>query len=372
MKKINILHLITRLPIGGAERMLLGVLHNLDSNQFNSVVCCIQDRGELADEVESIGVPVISLGLMKKGRYDRSIVPILRNIMNEHHINVIHTHLYHANLYGRIAANKESIPTIASVHNTYAKRKWHRHLINWFLAKRTFRITAGSAAVKDDLLKVDHIKNNKVAILPNAIDLQRVQSNLSNKEAKYALGIESTDILIGTVGRVEEQKGHKYLLEAISHLKNNKDIQNIKLLIVGDGRLLPSLKLMAKNLDINDISLFPGNISNLGDIYRAIDIFVMPSLWEGLSLSMLEAMAAKLPIIATDVGGVRDVLGDNKYGKIVNPSNHIEISSAIKSLIQNYELSNKMAILGEKKVRSEYSVKAMTKQLETLYIDALN
>jgi glycosyltransferase involved in cell wall biosynthesis len=87
---------------------------------------------------------------------------------------------------------------------------------------------------------------------------------------------------------------------------------------------------------------------------------------------MLEAMAAKLPIIATDVGGVRDVLGDNKYGKIVNPSNHIEISSAIKSLIQNYELSNKMAILGEKKVRSEYSVKAMTKQLETLYIDALN
>ena len=134
---------------------------------------------------------------------------------------------------------------------------------------------------------------------------------------------------------------------------------------------MPSLKLLAKELGIYDLCIFTGNISELGDIYRAIDIFVMPSLWEGLSLSMLEAMAANIPMISTDVGGARDVLGDSKWGIIVNHGDPVEISTAIKKLIQNPNLRNKMAISGAKRVRSKYSIKIMTKRLETIYIDAI-
>lgn len=372
MKKIRLLHLITRLPIGGAERMLLGVLRNLDAQRFESVVCCIQDRGELADEAEAMGVPVLSLGLMNRGGYDRQVVPELRRIMREQRIDLVHTHLYHANLYGRLAARREGIPAVASVHNTYKRRKWYRHWINRYLARHTVAVTAGSADVERDLLEVDRLPKDKVVRLPNCIDLARVDTALTAAEAKQRLGFAGADRVIGTVGRVEEQKGQVFLLEAFARLRQLPGGDgNLKLLVVGDGRLLPQLREAADRLGIADACRFPGNIVQLADVYRAIDIFVMPSLWEGLSLAMLEAMAAGLPMIATDVGGARDVLGDSQWGVLVPPRDADAIAAAVASLLANRPACAEMAAAGAERVRKHYSVTALTEQLSGIYRSAL-
>jgi len=371
MRKIQLLHLITRLPVGGAERLILGILHNLDSEQIESIVCCIQDRGELAAEVESMGIPLISLGLMQHGGHDRQVVPALRHIIQEHRINLVHTHLYHANLYGRLAAHREGIPAIASVHNTYKRKKWHRHLINRYLSRYTFMVTAGSTDVAKDLLEIDHLPKQKVALLPNSIDLSRVTTTLTTAEAKQRMGFASSDQVIGTVGRIEEQKGHVFLLKAFALLKQRPGKENLRLLIVGDGRLLPQLKETAEHLGIMGSCQFPGNILHLGDIYRAIDIFTMPSLWEGLSLAMLEAMAAGLPVVATDVGGARDVLGDNQRGILVPPKDHKLLAKAIRSLLDNPTLSDEMAAAGAEQIQQHYSITALTSQLYKLYRAAL-
>jgi L-malate glycosyltransferase len=372
MKKIRLLHLITRLPIGGAERMLLGVLHNLDTERFDSIVCCIQDRGELAEEVESLGIPVHALGLMERGGFDRRVVPALRHLIREHKVELVHTHLYHANLYGRLAAHKEGISAIASVHNTYQKRKWYRHLINRYLARYTFRVTAGSVDVERDLLEIDGIPKEKVVCLPNCIDLTRVETTLTPIEAKQRLGFSATDRVIGTVGRVEEQKGHIFLLEAFARLRQLPGINdNLRLLIVGDGRLMPTLHETATRLGIADACYFPGNIALLADIYRAIDIFIMPSLWEGLSLAMLEAMAAGLPVVATDVGGALDVLGDNRWGLLIPPKDAEAIATTVAGLLADPLASNKMAIAGMQRVREHYSVVGLADQISGIYLSAL-
>jgi len=371
MPKIRILHVITRLPIGGAERLLIGILQNLDKSIFKSTVCCIQDRGELADEVESLGHPVISLNMMRKGGYDFRVVSSLRRIIIENRIDIIHTHLYHANLYGRLAARKEKITTISSVHNTYKKGKWHRHLINRWLAKKTFAVTAGSEDVKKDLIELDRIPENKVILLPNSIDLSRVETQLNHCQAKRLLGFTDDDIVIGTVGRAEKQKGHFILLEAFSKLLKRPDGKQLKLLLVGDGRLLSQLKETAKSLGISEKVNFAGNVTKLADIYRAVDIFTMPSLWEGLSLAMLEAMAAELPVVATDVGGARDVLGNDQWGLLVPPNETDALASAIAKLLDSPDLNAAIASAGKQRVHDNYSVATLTNQLSHLYRTAL-
>jgi glycosyltransferase involved in cell wall biosynthesis len=369
--KIRILHVITRLPIGGAERLLIGILQNLDKSIFKSTVCCIQDRGELADEVESLGHPVISLNMMRKGGYDFRVVSALRRIIIENRIDIIHTHLYHANLYGRLAARKEKITTISSVHNTYKKGKWHRHLINRWLAKKTFAVTAGSEDVKKDLIELDRIPEKKVILLPNGIDLSRVETQLNHCQAKRLLGFTEDDIVIGTVGRAEKQKGHFILLEAFSKLLKRPDGKQLKLLLVGDGRLLSQLKETAKSLGISEKVNFAGNVTKLADIYRAVDIFTMPSLWEGLSLAMLEAMAAELPVVATDVGGARDVLGNDQWGLLVPPNEPDALASAIAKLLDSPALNAAIASAGKQRVHDNYSVATLTNQLSHLYRTAL-
>jgi len=370
MRPICLLHVITRLPIGGAEQLLLGIIKHLDPKKFTSVVCCIQDRGELADEFESNGVTVINLDLMAKGRFDRSVVPSIRKLIIKYQIDVIHTHLYHANLYGRLAARHEKKPVIASVHNTYAHQKWHRHLINRYLGRYTFCVTAGSADVKNDLIKIDHLPQEKILLLPNAIDLNRVSTSLPSHHAKHHLGFNHDDFVIGTVGRIEKQKGHEFLIQAISHIRNKHNIPKIKLLIIGDGDLLPALHQKCNMLGISDICKLPGSMPQLANIYRAIDVFVMPSLWEGLSLAMLEAMAAELPIIATNVGGVNDVIKHEEHGLIVKPGDYFEISSAIQRLYFSPTLRKQLSLSGAQRVRENYSITSMASILSTLYVKA--
>lgn len=373
MTRRRILHLITRLPIGGAERMLLGVLRNLDTTRFESTVCCIQDRGELAEEVESLGIQVHALGLMARGGFDRRVVPALRRLMRELEVELVHSHLYHANLYGRLAAWREGIPVIASVHNTYSRRKWHRHLINHLLARMSFRITAGSADVERDILVHDRVAPEKLVRLPNCIDLDRVSTSLSPAVAKQRLGFGAADLVIGTVGRMEEQKGHAFLLDAFARLRHMPDVpsSSLRLLIVGDGRLKSATEQQAARLDIADACRFPGSIKDLADIYRAIDIFVMPSMWEGLSLAMLEAMAAGLPMIATDVGGARDVLGEGLRGMLAPAGDAEALAMAMRDLLIDTGRRVATADSGCRHVRENYSVAALSRQLAELYAAAL-
>ena len=368
--KTRILHLITRLPVGGAERLLVSTLANLDSTRFESIVCCIQDRGELADEVEALSIPVVALGLMRTKRFDLKIVPALLDLIKKYRIDIVHSHLYHANLYGRLAAKRAQVPSIISIHNTYVLRKWYRHLINRLLSRSTARIVAVSEDIRRDVVRFDKVPEEKIVTLPNGIDLDRVRTELTRDEARARLGYDHASFLIGVVGRLEQQKGHIHLIRSFASLVRHEDTgtqKNLRLLIVGDGRLRKDLEVAVISLGISERVSFLGTRSDMAEILRALDLFVMPSLWEGLSLAMLEGMAAGLPVIISDVGGAAEVLGDNAFGIRVPPSNEAALTQAILRLAEDKERRELLGAKARERVEVGYSAATMVRKLEEIY-----
>jgi glycosyltransferase involved in cell wall biosynthesis len=369
VSKHRILHLFVTLPVGGAENLLLSILRKLDPQRFSSLVCCIGERGALGNQVMATGFPLTELHLLSKGGMDRRVVPALVDLIRRERIDLVHSHLYHANFYGRLAAGKAGVPAVASIHNTYTKHKWHRQLANWYLARSTASIIAGSEEIKQDVVRYDHVPEALVEVIPNSVDLARSHSALSREQARERLGVPEGAIVLGTVGRLEEQKGHRYLIEALSQLRQRG--MDAYLLLVGGGREELALRELSASLKLEQRVMFLGTRSDLGDLFRAMDMFVMPSLWEGLSLAMLSAMAAGLPVVATAVGGVQQVLANDEYGFSVLPGDAAALASRIEACFANPEEMVRMGEKGQRRVCENYSDEAMVRRLEAVYARVL-
>jgi L-malate glycosyltransferase len=368
--KRRILHLITQLPTGGAERLLASVVKMLDPDRFESIVCCIQARGNVAEEIEKSGVRVLCLNKMQKKGIDWQVVAELVKLIGAERIDLMHSHLYHANFYGRIAAWRAGIPAIASIHNTYVQRKWRRQMINRFLGWKSAAVIAVSEDIRRDVLRYDHVATEKIFVLPNGIDLDRVDTDITPEQAKTRIGISSDAIVIGCIGRLEEQKGHIHLLRAFSRLVSDRGMEqkiNLRLVLVGDGRLHQQLEKAANQLGIANRVLMLGDRQDVAELLRAFDVFVMPSLWEGLSLAMLEAMAARLPVLISDVGGAAEVLGENEFGIRLPPGDENALTDSIRRLIGDPSLRRNLTEAARKRVEEHYSAAAMTKKLGVLY-----
>ena len=368
MKNITVLHVFVTLPVGGAEQLLASMVSNFDSN-IKSIICCICDKGEIGEKLEQDGHKIIVLNKLHKNGWDSSVVDDLCYIIRKYNVDLIHGQLYHSNLYSRFAAKRENIPAIISIHNTYNKqKKIHRRLINRYLLKYTSAIIVGSDDIKKDVIKYDRAPDKLIHTIPNSINLSSIQTNFSRESARKNLGLSNDDLVLGTIGRLEEQKGHAFLINALAILQQKN--YNLKLLIVGDGRLRNELESQVAELSLESQVIFLGTRTDLGDIFPAINIFVMPSLWEGLSLAMLTAMAAGLPVIATDVGGVRDVLEGNSCGLVVSPRDAEGLSNAIIELIKDQELLSRYADKGKEVVHNNYSDQSMVERIHKLYIQA--
>jgi glycosyltransferase involved in cell wall biosynthesis len=360
----RVLHLITRLPVGGAERLLVDVARNLPKSRYESIVCCIQDRGPLADEVEAAGLRVIELRRMQTKRFDWGAIGALTTLLRKERIALVHAHLYHANLYGRLAALRARVPAIATVHNTYTRTKWHRRLLNRWLAAAGARVIAVSDDIRRDVARYDGVPEERITMLQNGIDLSRARSTLSRQEARRRLGLADDGFVLGCLARLEEQKGHRYLLEALP--------AGVRLVIAGDGRLRGALEAQAEQLGLADRVSFLGTRRDVADILAALDAYVMPSLWEGLSLALLEAMAARLPVIASDVGGVSQVAADGAWCLRVPPADVPALAAAIGRLAA--ESPERRAALGNQarqRVEEAFSLEAMLSRLTRVYDEVL-
>lgn len=324
----------------------------------------------IGGQIMEMGIPLVELRFLNKGGMDRRVVPALVDLIRRERIDLVHSHLYHANLYGRLAARKAGVPAVASVHNTYTRHKLHRQLVNWYLGRHTAAIIAGSEEIKRDVVRYDHVPESLVEIIPNSVDLTRSHSTLSREQARERLGVPENAIVLGTVGRLEEQKGHRYLIEALALLR--KRGMDAILLLVGEGREGPALTALTASLGVEQQVMFLGTRSDLGDLFRAMDLFVMPSLWEGLSLAMLSAMAAGLPVVATSVGGVQQVLGSDEYGFSVPPGDAAVLASRIEGCFANPEEMVRMGKKGQRRVRENYSDEAMVSKLQTVYDGVLD
>jgi glycosyltransferase involved in cell wall biosynthesis len=368
-RPVRVLYVIVDLPVGGAEEHLLSLVRNLDRDRFESTVCCIGESGQIGKEMEAAGVRVVELGKLRKGGYDGKIVVLLQEMLRSERISLLHAHLYHANMYGRLAAIREGVPAVCSIHNTYSRPKRHRRLINWWLARRTPVIIAGSEAIKADILRYDGVSPGIVRVIPYGVAVEMFDIPLSRDQARKMLGLPANRFYVGTVGRLEEQKGQSYLVDAMARLR--REGMEASLLLIGSGREEENLRAQVSREGMTDDVLFLGTRRDLPDLYRAMDVFALPSLWEGLPLALLSAMASGLPVVVTPVGGVPEVVRDGENGFLVPPGDSRALAAALRRVREDEEIASICGRSAAETVRTEYSHRRNAERIMEVYEEVL-
>jgi len=365
---MNILYVIWSLKTGGAERCVVNLAKGLDKTKYNPIVCCLNAKGELAQELEKEGILVIALN--KRGKFDFSVVRKLVEIMQVNHIQVAHTHLWGANFWGRLAAKKAGVPVvIAHEHGIEQWRGRFHSYLDKVLYKNTDRVVFVSEASRNLFLSMVKVGPEKCRVVYNGVDVARSQVTGHRSQVRKSLGLKDDDFIITSIGRLVKEKGHEYSLGALKLVLEKRP--NTKALIVGDGQRMEELRSLKEKLGLNGSVNFLGKRDDIQDILSATDIFVLASTKEAMPLSILEAMASAKTVIATDVGGNRELVVNEKTGLLVPAKNSRALAEAILRVMDNLELAEQMAANGQKQVRESFSTDRWIKNIESLYREVL-
>ncbi len=361
-EKIRILHLVPKFSRGSDT--VNDYVSRIDRERFESVLCYL---GQEPEEGFTPGIyPVRFLGFRPEELKGFTLrIPLqLRSLLEEEKIDLVHCNRHKSVLYAVLAvtlSRRRGIPIVASVRSMRRSRTFSRRVTNRFLFPRVARILALSEGVRQDVLAANRWLNpEKVRVIYNGIDLKRfpLRSPAHEKE-KWPV--------IGHVGRLVYTKGQSYLLQAFARLVGEYPGACLK--IAGDGPLREELQQEAARLGIGEKVRFLGFRSDISGFLRGIDLFVFPSLFEGLGLSMLEALATGVPVVASGVGGIPEVLQGMEAGRLVPPADVDALVSAMKEFLLSgrdslFDLGKK----ARKQVEEKFSLAGVARNFEQVYL----
>lgn len=361
---IRVLFIIWSLERGGAERFLAGLLEHIDRTRFDPVLCCLNWKGEWAEPLEKKGIKVIALN--KKDGIDLKAFRALVRIIREGRFQVVNTHLWLADVMGRMAAILCGVPVIiTTAQNVDIWKKWHHRLVDRVLSNKTTKMIAVSRAVKEYYHRQVGVPEDKIEVIPNAIDTA-VYENPGDVSYLYKeFDLKPEDFVLVCVGRLNFQKGHKYLLKSLKGIYN--EFPDTKVLIVGEGEERDNLKRMAEDYGIMPSLRFTGQRKDIPQVLALSRALILPSIFEGLPLCVLEAMASARPVIATDVGGTKELAVDGQTAFIVEPKKPELLSEAIRRLRALHDQGRQMGINGREIVMRNFSIHSITRKTSDLF-----
>jgi len=362
-KRISVCHLLPALPAHGAEQLLLDIVRKMDRERFSLSVCLISERGPLVGEFEALGIPVTFIP--KKGRKDLSVVFRLASFWREKKFDIVHTHLFTADLWGRLAGLLSRVPIVSTSHTTSDPNigrlgRW----LDRILDRRNTAVICVSDAVRKYRIEEAGFDPKKLHLVENGIDLDRFEASVPREKVLGRLGVDPKRRWIAIVGRLVPLKGHRYLIEALSLLAGK--FPEAGILVVGEGECEADLKSRAALLGLEDRVVFLGLRRDVPEILRAADILAMPSSREGLPIVLLEAMAAGLPVVVTRVGGIPEVVEEGKTGFFVTQE-PASIASALGRLLENPDLAGALGKNGRTLAEERYDIRKVARRYENLY-----
>ncbi len=364
MPKKKILHLITGLEIGGAEMMLLKTLPRMQGD-FDNRVCCIMGHGPIGEKLETSGVPVYYLHL--KNIFDVGAIFRFKAVIHDFQPNILITYLIHADLFGRVFGRVFGVQkVICSVRVKLIQWKYIPLLIlDGLTSALVTHYHFNSQAVADMYLKYFFLSKEKVTVIPNGLEIEKYQIPVDRIAKCKELGIPDNIPLIGCVGRLEKQKGQKYLLEAFALLLEDTPAF---LIFVGDGSDREQLEVLSTKLGIESSVKFLGRRNDIPEILKIMDIFVLPSLYEGMSNALMEAMATGLPIIATDIPENRELIENEVNGILIPIKNSQAIKIALKNILHDEKLKELLNNKAQRSASEKFSLNAIIDRLRVFYI----
>ncbi len=362
-KRISVCHLLPALPAHGAEQLLLDIVRHTDRERVRLSVCLISDLGTLVPEFEALGIPVAFLP--KKGRTDLSIVFRLARFFRRNRFDVVHTHLFTADLWGRMAGLLSPVFIVSTSHTTRDPNIGRLgRLLDKVLDRRNDAVICVSEAVRRYRVEEAGFDPKKLHLIENGIDLDRFQKTAPREEMERRLGLPPGRRWAVIVGRLVPLKGHRFLIEALSLLA--KDFPDLGLLIAGAGEEEAALRAETEALGLSDRVVFLGLRRDIPDLLGLSELLVLPSSREGLPIVLLEALAASLPVVVTPVGGIPEVVEDGKTGFFVTQE-PASIASALRRILESPESSRAMGANARRLIEERYDIRSVARRYENLY-----
>lgn len=361
--RIRVVYLAHAFMVGGAEEMVLNLVRHLPA-RFEPLVCCIHEAGPIGEEIRKTGTPLAVLGLTPGLRRPGDIGGI-RRYLRDTRPQIVHTFLLTASIYGRLAAILERVPVVIGTEvNIYEHKRFAHALAERLLMAGTDRIIASADSVRDFYVKQVHADPAKVDVIYNAVDFAQADATMSKAEMRTSLRLPSDARVAGVIARLTEQKGHRYLFEALASVPA---LSNVHLLVVGGGERRDALGRDVSAKGLSSRVHFLGPRRDLGNLLAAMDVFVLPSLWEGLPLSMVLAMGAGVPVVATRVAGIPEVVDDGRTGLLVPPRDAGALGEALARVCSDAQLRARIGAAARAAVLPRFGIDRYVDSIVGLY-----
>lgn len=372
MRPIHVLHFRREVPTGGGpETLIYGVSRCIDRARFELTVAGLETHSP-PDSPLSIGLKQTNTPLIRLPaghRFDRKVVKHLAELLEQREIDILHTHDHRTNLMAVLAARRRPTKLVATLHQPLRRHWWLRHfeMLDEFLVRRFDRILPVAEMIRQQLIaKQPRLAERTVAVL-NGVDLSRFDRPLERDRLRRELGIRSNEMLCVTVGRLSDDKGLPYLLEAARLVGRERD--DVKWAIAGRGPLEQMLKTKCASMGLDSHVSFLGYRDDVPDLLGAADLLVVASTSEGCPVVVLEAMAAGCPAVCTRVGGTPEIVTPGISGEIVEPTRPDEIADVVSRMAADPVRRTEMGNQARTIARDRFTIERMTRDFERIYTE---
>jgi sugar transferase (PEP-CTERM/EpsH1 system associated) len=363
MSNLHVAHAVLFLDVGGLERVVLDLVRDGRTRGQRVSVLCIERPGTLAPAAAELGARVVCAGKPRGFRPDHiaELATLLRRVRPD----VLHTHQIGALFYAGPAARRAGIPVV--VHTEHGKQyasNWRRRLVGRLAGRYARRYFCVSADVAREVRDYRIVAPGKVAVVPNGIDVDRF-ARAEPADPGDGLGIQPGARVIGTVGRLTEIKRQDLLIRAFARVAARHPAA--RLLLVGDGPLRNALETLTTTLGVGDRVTFAGYRDRPERFLRLMDVFALTSRSEGMPLAILEAWASGLPVVASRVGGVPEVVADGRTGLLFPPGDEAALATHLERLLTDPVAARALGDAGRAEVREKFDVRTMCDTYQRYY-----
>ncbi len=370
--RIKILKFLTMFAIGGTERQFLHLTRNLNREKFDVQVGCLARKGEMLKDLVPLNVPIAEYGV--KTFYSTSMMRwqwrFARDLRRDG-VRVVHAYGFYPNIFSILPARIAGCVTIASVRDTgvFTDQIRLKEMLQKTACRIADRVIVNSHAVKNWLVSLG-VAESHITIIPNGVVIPSQRSANHDFSIRRHFGIAADVPLVVLISRLNPKKGIEYFLEAARDVRVR--FPNARFLIAGDslfdGTYRPRLERLSEQLGVSDRVIFAGERNDVPAILQEADLCVLPSLTEGLPNSLLEAMSARLPVVATNVGGIPEIVREGETGFLVPCRDPQALSTAMIKLIESPGLARQFGEAGYERVKTHFSLESTVRQTEELYL----
>lgn len=363
--KLKIFHILDSLNIGGLENGVVNLINRLDAERFDHIICCLRSVGPMAQRIKRPDVTILCLN--QNGR-DYTMPLKLKKKIIQVKPDIVHTRNW-GTIDGVIAAKLAGVRTIlhgehgrdfSDMNGKSLKHNIGRKVLSIFIN----RFIAVSEDIKHWLVNECGIKGGKIRKIINGVDTTQYKPGFDKKKEKEMLGFDPEVLIIGAVGRLDKIKNYQMLLRAMQVIQKKK--YPVLSVFIGDGPERALLEAFANELNIHNVR-FMGQKNDVHSYFKIFDLFALTSFSEGISNTILESLASGVPVIATDVGGNKELVKDNVNGFLIPSDNHICLEKKIECLLKDENLRSSFSLKARSLCEKEFSLEQMVKEYDSLY-----